>query len=379
MLRSHRVRVRQLSIVLVIAGALATVLAFSGGASARKAARQFTVAWLWYGPKNDGGYNQSQWDPAQKLIAKIPGVKQIDADNVPYAVQGSQITERLIANGANMVIDTVGLGDLFTNVCKKYPKVACVGNTGLGGFAKTPKDELPNVFKFHPNYWTMEYLAGMAAGMMTKTNKVGFIAAYQIPDLYTASSAFALGCQAVNKKCTVPTIFTNDYFNPPKAVQAAETLINAGADIIHGWQDDPGYCQVAERRHVRAIGVWRDYRNQCPNAFITASMWTAGSIYLREVKALVAGKWKGQRQELQPIKGPAAGTALARWGKNVPQRVKTRVGRTLKAMQAGMNPFKGPIYDNKGKLRVPAGKTWDVKHFTYAPVSYLVRGITTAG
>src|SRR5262245_38490795 len=141
MLRTRRVRVRRVLFALALGGVVATALAVSGAASAGKSAKQFTIAWLWYGPKNDGGYNQSQWDPAQKLIAKLPGVKQVEADNVPYAVQGSQITERLIQNGANMVIDTVGLGDLFTNVCKKYPKVACVAGVGLGGFAKTPKEE----------------------------------------------------------------------------------------------------------------------------------------------------------------------------------------------------------------------------------------------
>ncbi|HWF73923.1 MAG TPA: BMP family ABC transporter substrate-binding protein [Solirubrobacteraceae bacterium] len=346
----------------------------AGAGSGTKAKAKVKVAWLYYGPMNDGGYNVSQWRKAQALIASQLGgqVQEVDIANVPYSQQATQAAAQAIRSGANLVVDTVAAGTLFTNACGQFPKADCIEVGPAGSYPNATLQYPPNVSGVYHQFWNLEYVMGIVAGLMTKSNTVGFVAPYKLPAIIGSADAFELGCQKVNPACKEKLIVTNDYFNPPAATQAAQTLVNAGADVLHGWTDDPSFCEVAQKRGVRAIGEFLDYRSVCPTAFVTSALWDYGPFYLKEMKLLVSGKWTGHRMTLLPLGG---GADVAPWGNNVPAKVKAAATTVEHQIEGGKNPFVGPIYDNTGKLRVPAGTSLSPA-FLFNKWTWYVKGIT---
>jgi simple sugar transport system substrate-binding protein len=312
------------------------------------------VAWLWYGPKNDGGYNVSQWKVAQAAIKEKYGdrVEQIDVEKVPYSARGSEMAEQVMRGGADLVIDAVAAGEIFTSVCARYPKVNCLEVGPIGDYPDSAKSLPNNVSGVFHEFWNQEYLLGIAAGRMTKTNTLGFVGSYNNPAVIGSANAFLMGCQSVNPQCRQRLIITNDYFNPPAAIQAANTLVNAGADVLHGWTDDPGFCEVAEQRKVRVVGQFWNYRETCPNAYVSGALWDYGPYYLTEIDKLVAGEWTGHRSTYLPV---GEGANLDKWGPGVPASVQKEVQEAQAKIKAGETPFVGPISDAKGKVRIKDG------------------------
>jgi basic membrane protein A len=360
----------------VVAACGSSVSTSSHGQGAATTTAKYKVAWLFYGPKNDGGYNVSQWRVAQREIAATFGseVQQVDVPNLAYSQSVTQATEQVAHEGANLVIDTVAAGTLFTNGCAQEPKLDCIEVGPAGGSYPNATLQYPsNVSGVYHQFWNLEYVMGIVAGLMTKTNTVGFVAPYKLPAVIASADAFELGCQHVNPACKERLAVTNDYFNPPEAAAAANTLVNAGADVIHGWTDDPSFCEVAQKRGVRAIGEFLDYRSVCPTAFVTSALWDYGPYYLNEVSLLVHGKWTGHAMTILPL---GHGADVAPWGANVPAKVKSTATTVEQQIESGMNPFVGPIYDASGNLRVPRGTSLSTK-FLYNEWTWYVRGITS--
>lgn len=322
--------------------------------TASSSGKKFKVAWLWYGPKNDGGYNVSQWNPAQEQIRRKYGdrIEQIDVEKVPYSARGSEMAEQVMRGGADLVIDAVAAGNIFTSVCARHLDVKCIEVGPTGDYPNSTKGMSRNVSGVFHHFWEQEYLLGMAAGRMTKTNTLGFVGSYNIPAVVGSANAFLLGCQKVNPACKQRVIITNDYFNPPAAVQAANTLVNAGADVLHGWTDDPGFCEVAERRKVRVVGQFWNYRETCPTAYISSALWGYAPYYLSEIDKLVNGEWTGHRTTYLEV---GEGANLDSWGPGVPASVQDEVAKEQERIKAGETPFVGPIFDNKGRERVKSG------------------------
>jgi basic membrane protein A and related proteins len=373
--RSVRSALRMLCVAVIAAACVGCGGASSSGGGSGDAGggRTVKLVWLYYGPKNDGGYNRSQWFYAQPAIQHAFGsrVKQVDVDNIPYSAQASQITEQAIHEGGTLLVDTVAAGQLFTSVCAKYPNVDCIEPEAPGPYPNPADSFSSNVSTVAGEFWNPEYLMGMAAGLLTKSNTVGFVAPYNVPVVISSANAFELGCLKVNPQCRERMVITNDYFNPQAATQAANTLVNAGADVLHGWTDDPGFCRVGEQRGVRVIGQFFDYRNLCPNAYVSGVLWNYKQYYVDQVRAAVNGTWKGHQSTFLKL---GEGADIAPWGKNVPANVRSTVGKMYDAIRAGANPFEGPIYDVSGKLRVPSGEHLTPKTL-YNEWTWLVRGV----
>jgi basic membrane protein A len=346
--------------------------AASASGSGSGSGESFKVAWLWYGPKNDGGYNVSQWR-AQAAIKEKYGdrVEQIDVEKVPYSARGSEMAEQVMRGGADLVIDAVAAGQIFTSVCARYPDVKCLELGPVGDYPNSTADLPKNVSGAFHEFWNQEYLLGMAAGRMTKTNTLGFVGSYNNPAVVGSANAFLMGCQKVNPQCKQRLIITNDYFNPPAAIQAANTLVNAGADVLHGWTDDPGFCEVAERRKVRVVGQFIDYRDVCPTAYISSALWDYGDMYMDEIDKLVTGKWTGHRSTY--LKVGEGANVDKKWGPGVPKSVQDEVAKAEAEITGGGNPFVGPIFDNKGRERVKAGVKLGPE-FLYNKWSWLLKG-----
>lgn len=354
--------------VLSLCGTSAIVVSGSAGASGTK---KIDAVWLYTGPKNDGGYNSSQ-EIAMNAMGKMPNVKVQGIYNLGYTSETGSIIEQAIAKGANVIVDTMGLGSILTNICKVHTNVYC-----FGGGDTSP--QLANTTSFWLPDWNFGYVAGVAAGLMTKTNVIGFVGPSAYPGDVLDINAYALGCQSVDPKCTVKVVFDNNYFDPPASTQATQTLISAGADVIRNWIDDPSFCKVAQSDHVYAVGQFNDFSSACPKSIITSTVWNFANYFKNEVQVIQAGHFKssGTNFLFVPLSNAPGGPGLGKFGSFVPASVKAKVLAVFDKAVAGKNLIVGPIYDSSGKLRYKSGVAVSPSYM-FTSWNWYVKGVVTS-
>jgi basic membrane protein A and related proteins len=356
---------------VLVAGVCAVVILAAGCGSSSKsstsggAKSSVKAGWLIFGPKDDNGFGQLAYEAMRSTQQQFGGkLHNLWADNVPIGKQATLITQRYAANGAKMLIDTGAVGDLFLSVCKQYPQAHCIEATAVGKLA-------PNVSSYWSEWYKQMYLLGMAAGKLTKTNVIGYVQPYNIPLVYTEQNAWLLGCQKVNPKCKMRVVGINTWYDPPKTTQAVNTLVDSGADVVNSLVSDPSYCTAAEKRHIWAIGLYKNWTKFCPNGYVNGALWDLRPYFKHELALQLAGKWTGGRFVYTTL---GHGATLGPWGPKVPQSVRNLVDAEYKRLVATQeNPMRGPIYDNHGRLRVPAGQTLS-RDYVYDKWNWLVRG-----
>lgn len=355
--------------VLSLCGSL--MIALTGTAANASGVKKVNAVWLYTGPKNDGGYNTSQ-EVAMNAMAKVAHTTVQGIYNLGYTSETSSIITQAISKGANVIVDTMGLGSILTAVCKKYPKVYCYG----GG---DPTAQLPNAASFWLPDWNLGYTAGVAAGLTTKTNVIGFVGPSAYPGDVLDINAFLLGCQSVDPKCTEKVIFDNNYFDPPASTQATQTLISSGADVIRGWIDDPSFCKVAQNDKVFAVGQFNDYHSACPKSIVTSTYWNFANYFKGQAQAILAGKFKssGSSFNFVALSKSSGNPGLGAFGSFVSSRVKAKVQAVFAKAVAGKNLIVGPIYDQTGKLRYKAGVAVSPS-FMFTTWNWYVKGVVSS-
>jgi basic membrane lipoprotein Med (substrate-binding protein (PBP1-ABC) superfamily) len=265
-----------------------------------------------------------------------------------------------------VLVDAVGYGEIFTKVCNDHPDVFCIQTAP---FTKLGK----NTTGWFPKLWIIEYTAGVAAGLSTKTNTVGYVLGYKLPLITGAANAFTLGCRSVNPDCEVRTVVTNDYYNPPKTAQAVSTLLDANSDVVRSYTDDQGYCKVVQDKgDALAIGEFWTNGEQCGDNALVSTVWDFGKYYTDQFRAIQKGKFVSKQLEFLD---PETTFKLEDWGPNVSEEVQSQVQKTLDDLASGAkNPFAGPIKDTSGKVRVPAGQEM-TDEFLYGQWKWFVEGI----
>ena len=214
-------------------------------------------------------------------------------------------------------------------------------------------------------------LGGIVAGKMTKANVIGYVAAFPIPEVIRGINAFTLGVQSVNPQAEVRVVWTQTWFDPGIERDAADSLLDVGADVLAMHQDAPATLQAAEARGAFVIGYNSDMRDFAPNAFLTAPVWNWGPLYSKIAREVKDATWKsesiwwGMKEEL---------VQLASISDRVPADVKALVEKQAAAIQAGtLHPFTGPVTDQDGTVQIAAGSTADDGHLL--GMSYFVKGV----
>src|SRR6478735_5219209 len=191
--------------------------------------KQFTAGFIYVGSKSDYGYNQAHAEGAKTLSSM--GIKIREEENVPETLDVQKTMESMInLDGASVLFPT-SFGYFDPHILKmaeKYPKVTFLHCGGLYDSAKHPK----NVGSYFGYIDEAEYVAGIVAGLTTKTNKLGFVAAKPIPQVLRNINSYTLGAKSVNPKVTMSVIFTGDWAMPVKEAEAANSLIDQGADVL---------------------------------------------------------------------------------------------------------------------------------------------------
>jgi basic membrane lipoprotein Med (substrate-binding protein (PBP1-ABC) superfamily) len=343
----------------------------AGGDSGDGGAKKLKVTWLYTGPKDDGGFNTSQVQ-VMEAMGKLPGVEVSGIYNIPYSQQAASIVKQAIAGGSNVIVDTLGLAKILTDVCKQAPDVKCFASSD-------PAPQGDNSRAYWPADWDLGYLAGVAAGLTTKTGKIGFIGSYDVPLLRQGANAYALGCQSVKPDCKVTSVYINAYFDPTKANRASETLIDSGVDVLRNWIDDPGFCQTAEKRGVWAVGNFFDFKGTCPKSTVTSTLWDMTTYLNGWIKQIQEGTFEssGATPDWVQVKNEPGEPRLGEWGDFVPDDVRKKVEEVQQQMMDGKNFLVGPIKDSSGKLRFKEGEEV-TDEFAFSKWDWAVEGLTVS-
>jgi basic membrane protein A and related proteins len=360
------------SIVSALTASLAGFLTFVGPATVASAAPPLTVGFIYVGPKTDYGYNQSHAQGAA-VIAKLPGVKIREEEMVPETVAVEKTMESMINLDGATVLFPTSFGYFDPHIlkeAKKYPNVLFFHCGGLYQEGKHPT----NVGSYFGYIDEAEYLSGIVAGLTTKTNKLGFIAAKAIPQVLRNINSFELGAKSVNPKVTTSVIFTGDWSMPVKEAEAANSLIDQGADVLTAHVDSPKVIvELAERRGVFVTGYHANQSALAPKGYLTGAEWNWGKVYTDYVGMIEAGKpWphllRGGLKE--------GFVKVSPYGKAVSAEAKKAADKAKAKFMAGtMVIYKGPLKDNTGKEVIAAGVEHKQTDIALESMDYLVEGV----
>ena len=334
--------------------------------------KAFTVGFIYVGPKGDYGYNQAHAQGAS-VVADMPGIKVREEENVPETEAVQKTMESMIElDGASVIFPTsFGYFDPhILKVAQKYPKVTFLHCGGLYQEGKHP----PNVGSYFGYIDEAEYISGIVAGLTTKTNKLGFIAAKAIPQVLRNINSYELGAKSVNPKVTTTVIFTGDWSMPVKEAEAANSLIDQGADVLTAHVDSPKVIvELAERRGVFVTGYHANQSALAPKGYLTGAEWNWGKVYTDYVGMIQAGKpWphllRGGIKE--------GFVKVSPYGKAVSAEAKKKADAAKAKFMAGtMVVYKGPLKDNMGKVVIPAGAEEKQTDIKLESMDYLVEGV----
>ncbi|MCA0423834.1 MAG: BMP family ABC transporter substrate-binding protein [Proteobacteria bacterium] len=303
------------------------------------AQQKLKVGFIYVGPVGDFGWSY-QHDQGRIAIEKALGaqVETSYIENVPEADSARSI-EQLARTGHKLIFTTsFGYMEPTLAVAKKYPDVKFEHATGF----KRDKNVATYSAKFHEG----RYIIGQIAGKMTKSNTIGYVGAFPIPEVVAGINAFFLGAKSVNPNVKIKIVWANTWFDPGKEGDAAKALLDQGADVITQHTDSPAPLQQAAARGKFAFGQASDMSKFAPNNILTSIIDNWSPYYIERTKAVLEGKWASQ----DSFEGLAKGEVKMGPYVNMPPEVKAMAEATEKAIASGaLNPFKCPIVNQDGK------------------------------
>ncbi len=326
------------------------------------------IAFVYVGPVGDHGWSYAH-DIGRKAIEKEFGekVKTSFVEKVPEGADTERVVRDLAAQGNKMIFGTsFGFGDGMQKVAQD-PAFKDVKFEHATGYKTAP-----NLRVYQVRMYESAYLAGVVAGKVTKTNKLGFVGSIPIPEVLRNANAFLLGAQSVNPKATLNIVWINSWFDPGKEKEAAEAMIAQGADVLIQNTDSTAVVQAAEAKGKKAFGWDSDMSSFAPTAHLASSVINWGPYYVSAVKDALAGTWK-EGAYLGGLKEGLVG--LDKVNPGLPQDVRDMVAAKSKDIVDGkLLPFAGPIVGQDGKERVAKDASMDQKGMD--SMDFLVKGVT---
>lgn len=332
-----------------------TVLATGCVGATTPALRETTVGFIFVGEHDDLGYNQAAWEGSEALARSMPDLRILRVENVPEDHTAVTAMERLIGRGATILFATsFGHLDAAYEVARRHPEVTVLHQ---GGIEPTPR--LDNFGTYFGTHSEALYVAGVAAGAATRSNHLGFVAAFPIPATFNNVNAFTLGAQSVNPAVTTQVIFTKDWCRPDAQAPAAAALIAAHVDVIAQHQDcTRTILQAAEAAGIYSVGYHSDGSEVAPKGWLMGAVWVWDRLFEDIVHTILAGRFSAS-----PYNGDFRGSlahgdnpfVLTEPGPSVSPATRERLDTTLAELTSGAPAFRGPVVDRDGVVRVAAG------------------------
>lgn len=336
------------------------------------AKQKVTMGFIYVGPRDDYGYNQAHYQ-GKSALSKLDWVKAVDQENVPETIEVQKTMEGMINLDGAQVLFPTSFGYFDPHILKlapKYPKVMFLHCGGLWDGSKHPK----NVGSYFGYIDEPVYVSGIVAGHMSKTGKLGFIAAMPIPQVLRNINSFTLAARSVNPKITTTVVFTGGWSLPVKEAEAASTLIDQGVDVLTCHVDSPKVViETAEKRGAYSCGYHTDQSVLAPKGFLTGAQWNWAKVYQDYAEMIDKGITPpnlvrgGLKEGI--VKSSPYGQAVTMEARKHADTVRAEF------MKGSLVVYKGPIKDNGGRLVIPADKEYPQSDIWLESMDWLVEGV----
>lgn len=317
--------------------AVAAVGALATGMGAAQA-EDVKVGFVYVGPIGDHGWSYRHDIGRQAIEAEL-GAETSYVESVPEGADAERVIRQMAQTGHNLIFTTsFGYMNPTEKVAKQFPNVKFEHATGY--------KRADNLSTYAARFYEGRYVAGVIAGKMTKSNIVGYVGSFPIPEVVRGINSFMMGAWSVNPDVKVKIVWANTWYDPGKEGDAAKALIDQGADIMVQHTDSPAPLQVAENRGVLGFGQASDMIKFAPKAQLTAIVDNWDSYYVARAKAVADGTW----ESMDTWGGINTGMVELAPYTNMPDDVKALAEETAAKIASGeFHPFTGPIYDQAGE------------------------------
>lgn len=349
----------------ILAASLAIAAMMTAPSLTPANADQNKIGFVYVGPAADFGYNMSMDLGRLYLEEQMDGIETSAFENIPESAEVEQVMERLVQSGHGIIFATsYGYLDYAISLGKKYPDVTFLHAGGL----KTSV----NVGTYWADSDDGMYLSGVVAGSKSKTGKLGFVAAFQIPQLLRSINAFTLGAQSVNPDATVTVVWTGGWWEPQKEAEAVNAFADEGIDVIAEQVDSPiTIAQTAEKRGVYIIGKDVNVMDRAPAAWLTGVSWNWGPMMKKMVEEIHAGTFKPSHVRSDLAGGAAV---LDPFGEAVAEETQAKVLALKDEIISGSKSiWEGPIMTQDGTEVAAAGTTMGME--AVETTDFFVKGV----
>ncbi|WP_339694515.1 BMP family ABC transporter substrate-binding protein [Celeribacter baekdonensis] len=350
----------------LLSAATASVLAL-GLAVPSFAADKVKVGFIYVGPKNDGGWSQHHHEAAVEMAAHFgDAVEIVEQDSVPEGADSERVLTQMALSGADLIFTTsFGYMDPTVNVAAKFPNVKFEHATGY----KTA----PNLGVYSARFYEGRAVQGYLAGKMTKSNKVGYIASFPIPEVIRGINSAYVHAKKVNPDVEFNVVWAYTWFDPAKESDAAQALIDQGADVILQHTDSTAPQAAAQKAgNVYTFGQAADMAEYGPMPRISSIIDVWAPYYIERVQAVMDGTWESDNT----WDGIGAGmVGIGEISSAVPADIKAEAEALRDSIAAGeYHPFTGPLNKQDGSVWLADGEVAD--DGTLAGMNFYVEGLS---
>lgn len=337
-------------------------LSIAGTAIAAEAPK---IVFLYSAPVGDAGWGFAHEKARREVQAQFGSKVQTSfIDNVTDGPDAERVVREVISQGAKMVVGTsFGYMDPMLRTSKDFPDVRFEHASGY----KSAR----NMRIFNSRIYEGYYLAGVVAGSTTKSNVLGFVGAVPIPEVIRNLNSFTMGALSVNPKVVTKVVWTNEWFNPPKETDAANSLINNNADVLMQNTASPAVLQAAQQRGKRAFGVYSDMTAYAPKAILGSAIINWTPYYTQAINEMLTGTWTS-KPSLWGVK--QGSVDLVSVADDVPAGTKAKLEEIKAGIRNGsFAVWRGPIQDQGGKEML--GANVEANDAFLDSMNFLVKGV----
>ena len=324
------------------------------------------IAFAYVGPVGDGGWTFAH-DNGRKAIEKEFGGKVVTTfvEKVPESADAERVFRDLAGQGNKLIFGTTfGYMEPMLKVAADHPDIKFEHATGY--------KNAPNLRTYDSRTYEGAYMAGVIAGKMTKANVLGVVGSIPIPEVIRNINAFTLGAQSVNPKVSTKVVWVNEWFAPPKETEAAQSLINQGADVLFQNTDSSAVLKTAAQNKKMAFGWDSDMSAYAPEAHLASAIINWAPYYIKATREALEGKWTGSSGVWWGVKEGAID--IVSINAAVPQETKDQVAKIKAGLADGsFNIWKGPIVGSDGKEVLAKDAVADDKFL--GGVNFYVKGV----
>ena len=343
-----------------------TAAAPAASAPAPAKAEPLKIAFAYIGPVGDGGWTFAH-DNGRKALEKEFGdrIATSFVEKVPESADAERVFRDLAGQGAKLVFGTTfGYMEPMLKVAADHKDVKFEHATGY--------KQADNLRTYDSRTYEGAYLAGVIAGGMTKAGTLGVVGSIPIPEVIRNINSFTLGARSVNPKVRTKVVWVNEWFNPPKETEAAQSLLNGGADVLFQNTDSSAVLQTAAKNKKLAFGWDSDMTAYAPEAHLASAVIDWGPYYIKATRDALEGKWHGNQGAWWGVKEGAID--IVSISDKVPAELKDRVLKVKAGLKDGSYViWKGPIAGQDGKPVLEDGKVADDKFL--GGINFYVEGV----